>query len=255
MDSIKKSSKVVVQISDLHFTGNDDKSNTASENLDRIIENINMTMPDDCIIIATGDLVTHPTENRYKSLAEKLSKLKSPVYIIPGNHDDNKMMDASMKGNNIYHDKVITHDNWCILLLNSSYPGKNLGSGRLSDEGIEDLQRNLAKYAEKDIFLVIHHPPILFGADWFQQICLENRDLLNEIILQNNNIKLLAFGHAHTEFKEYRNNVAYIGAPSTWVQFDHDENDHASYTEASPGYNYYLLNEKSEFECATIYIE
>ena len=98
----------------------------------------------------------------------------------------------------------------------------------------------------------MHHPPILFGAPWFQGICLENRIEFLKVLDGYKNIKAVIFGHAHLEYTYLLNNVTYIGAPSTWRQFNHDAKTFA-YNDMPGGYNWYVLGANGRITFGTQY--
>ena len=62
--------------------------------LDACLERIGQEHPDadGCVTTGDGDLTHWGEESAYQLLAERLSSLDCPVYLIPGNHDDRSLL-------------------------------------------------------------------------------------------------------------------------------------------------------------------
>lgn len=54
--------------------------------------------PQPDIVILTGDLVDEPTAEDYAQATEKLSRIRQPVYAIPGNHDERQAFRGCLAG-------------------------------------------------------------------------------------------------------------------------------------------------------------
>ncbi len=245
-----------MQLSDLHLFEDPlkiHKERAPLQQLQAAIQNINAQMSNDKIVIISGDLVSDISQKTYELLAQTIKEIDAMVYVIPGNHDDRDLIKRYFIGNNISHEKEIHRDNWLILLLDSSAPGKNLGSGRLDQAELNRVEQLLNQYPQKDILIFIHHPPILFGAGWFQAICLENRAEFINLIQHQKNVRATIFGHGHYQYNALINNQLYIGAPSTWRQFDHTIDKYTEYNAAPGGYNEYKLMDDGKLAFWTTY--
>jgi DNA repair exonuclease SbcCD nuclease subunit len=73
---------VIAQISDTHIGLK--RAPDAAENLRRVVEMVNQRHPD--AVIVTGDIGENP--QGWQQARQILSKLVTPVYYVPGNHDD-----------------------------------------------------------------------------------------------------------------------------------------------------------------------
>lgn len=246
----------IIQLSDLHFTDDENVPHINQEsktNLISIIEDLNSKSSGDEVIILSGDIVYKPTPELYRSLAEIFSNLEQDIFVIPGNHDDNKCLRDNFIGKNIFHNDILESENWVVMLLDSSHPGAKLGSGRLTEDSLTYLNETLADKSDKNAIVFIHHPSIPFGASWFKEICLENSTEFNEIIHRYPNVKAVISGHAHTQYYELIQNKEFITAPSTWLQFDHTVDYETRYKDEAPGYNWYLLKMDGTFNFGTEY--
>ena len=249
----------IIQISDLHFS--DDPSfkkagKQPKEELIKTFNDIEKSAHHDDIIVLSGDLVLSPCEELYTKLSNFLSEKKFTFYAIPGNHDDYSLMKShfftrpNILSNTYFH----FGNNWLIMLMDSSHPGKNLGSGRILETDFLALKNSSDNNPEKNIIVFLHHPPISFGASWFQNICLENSQKFIETINTCKNIKHVISGHAHTSHNIFKDDILYICAPSSWVQFNHKIDETCTYTKQPPGYNTYELKEDGSFSFTSIYV-
>lgn len=240
----------IIQITDLHF-------NLAGDDLARlnaVINHINNNIFGEKILILTGDLVSKKESSLYKRLAEIICTIGCDTYVIPGNHDNREILKNLFYGDRLFHNKELHAENWVSLLLDSSYPGKNLGSGMLPQSELDFLDKKLLDNKEKNALLFIHHPPILFGAKWFQNICLENVGKFDEIVKKHKNVRAIIFGHAHTQHSSCKNNILYVSAPSICFQFDHSVDDHTVTKNTNPGYNWYKLHKDGSLIFGTSYV-
>ncbi len=248
---------IVIQISDTHLLEEPKKTYKDRSPYTQLLsafEHIQKNINDLKLIIFSGDLVSDATPKAYQLLSKILNQIEMPIYLIPGNHDNKNLMNQYVQGKNIHQLGEVHLNNWLIVLLDSSTPGAKLGSGRLSISELQRLEKILEDHPQKDILIFIHHPPIVFGAKWFQEICLENRDDFNAIVSEKKNIRAIIFGHAHTQLNTYIKNCLYICSPSTWCQMDHSVGEMAVYNLEIPGgYNYYSLGEDGYLQFGTHY--
>ena len=246
----------IIQITDLHLIENAAqtyKDVSPYNQLLKAIDSIEAHFPGEKIIIATGDLVSDMTPKTYDLLKDVFKKINAPVYVIPGNHDDAELVKQRLVAENISQEKEIYLNNWLIILLDSSAPGTVEHSGRLSEPELLRLQTLLSNNKDKNVIVAIHHPPLLFGAKFFQPMCLENRDEFNKIVQAEKNVKAVIFGHAHTQSVILAKGKLYICAPSTWRQVEHQIEGAHALNKMCGGYNWYKLNEDATLEFGTYY--
>lgn len=247
----------IIQLTDTHLLEDPckvSKEKVPYQQLLLALEHAEKSVPGEKLFMVTGDLVSDTTPSTYKLLSGIFNQIKSPVHIIPGNHDDGEMIKQNITGANIHHGGEFSFNNWLIITLDTSKPGKLLGSGRLSVAELDRLEHLLSNNKTKDVLIFMHHPPIKFGAKWFQDICLENMEEFQAVIHGRDNIRAVAFGHAHTQYTALINNCLYICSPSTWRQMNHIVHDRAEYSDALGGYNWYQLGESdSLFQFGTNY--
>jgi Icc protein len=246
----------IIQISDTHLLEDSQqisKGRFPHAQLVRALLHINQHINGEKILIVTGDLVSDVTPNTYKILSTIFNQFAGQVYIIPGNHDDSNYIKQYIVGENINHSGYLQFANWKLILLDSSMPGIKLGSGKLSVAELQRLETLLNQKPVVNTLIFMHHPPILFGAKWFQEIYLENRDEFHAIIKYRKEVKAIIFGHAHTQWSNIVDGIQYICCPSTWRQIDHSNDEKAVYNDLPGGYNCYQLGEDGTFQFESYY--
>ncbi len=239
--------QTIIQLSDLHFS-------VGCQQLPDVLKHIEMKFIGDKKIILSGDLVANATSTQYRQLEIILQKTNYEIYAIPGNHDNLQLMKQHLLKDRIQFTKDLVCKNWVLLFLDTSNPGINLGSGRLIKSDLIGLDCALKKHIGKNVIIIMHHPPITFGADWFKKICLENLDDFKAVVKSHTNIRAVLFGHAHTSYQTTVDGVKYICSPSSWVQFDHSINDKLAYKNIGPGYNWYKLKQNGSFKFGTVFL-
>lgn len=180
------------------------------------------------ILLLTGDLVCQPTLALYQAFkaAVETHTSISHIYAIAGNHDDRDLMKTAFQGSRIQMRSRIPLDHQCqIICLDSSdkpFSEMALGSGRLAKRGLSALKSQSRK---KQSIVVIHHPLLNVGAQWFQEIGIENNLKVMDAI-HPQTIAVLS-GHAHAHFDlTLADQVPQRVCPATSYGFNHDVDDY-----------------------------
>jgi 3',5'-cyclic-AMP phosphodiesterase len=246
----------IIQLSDLHILENlyDVKKERApAKQLISALEDINVSFPYNKTIVLTGDLVSDATAKAYILLSTLLENTDADIYVTPGNHDDPILLKTHFKSAKLVEAQEIYIDNWLGILIDTSPPGKNLGSGYILPNELKRVEFLLEKNKDKYILIFMHHPSYSFGAKWFQEICLENKKEFESLLDRYSNIKGVIMGHAHTQCVRFHHNRFYSCAPSSWVQFNHLNDEKLITTNESGGYNWYSLKASGEILFGTRY--
>ena len=234
------SSLKFVQITDTHISK--DKSATLSdcntyESLSKVLEHIkHHEWPIDGML-ATGDLSHDGTEASYRLLHDLLSPLKIPVYCLPGNHDDVSMMRTVLDGDCIISAERILRDDWQLIMVASSVPGKT--GGEVSDLQMFAIEKHLQQYPDKPTLVGIHHPPIKLNSPWLDAMSLDNHESFLETVGKYQQVKAIVFGHAHQSASSRFQDILIYGTPSTCTQFKPESN---SFTLDSVTAGYRVIN-------------
>ncbi len=72
------------------------------------------------LLILTGDVVAHPTEENWNTVKSELDNLNTEWIIAPGNHDISLYMDQHIQD---FKYKTLVRENNLFMTLNTSHPG------------------------------------------------------------------------------------------------------------------------------------
>ena len=105
------------------------------------------------IIVITGDLSSDFTEESYKNIRDLLKQFRFNVSILPGNHDDLKLM-RSICDDQISLESVYC-ENQSFSIFNFDTHIQDNVRGYLNNEEIQNLDEHLSKINQKLLFLRI----------------------------------------------------------------------------------------------------
>jgi len=155
---------LIAQISDTHILAPDSEEPAArrrAESLSRCVADINRQGPD--AVIFTGDTVQNGRPEEYAHLRALLAPLDAPLYLIPGNRDDNDALRVAFadrgylpEGGQFLHYAVEDHA-LRLVAIDSTAPGER--KGRFCEERQAWLEAALAARPDRPTVLFIHHPP------------------------------------------------------------------------------------------------
>ena len=194
---------LIAQISDTHILAPDSDEPSAALRADclrRTVEDVNARRPD--AVIFTGDTVQHASPEEYALLRELLAPLEAPLYLVPGNRDDNDVLREA------FHDKAylpasgdFLHyeiDDYDLRLVAIDSTAADERKGRFCGERQERLDRVLSEQADRPTLLFIHHPPFDVGDHYVGGYRHpEEAAALETIVAGNPQIVGLLCGHVH----------------------------------------------------------
>lgn len=155
---------LIAQISDTHILGDDSDHPSAglrSAWLERCVEGINQHAPD--AVLFTGDTTQHGQPGEYERLFGVLSNLDAPLYMVPGNRDDQRTLRDVLGhsahdslADDFFNYTVETHE-VRLVGLDSTAPGER--KGVFGPSRLAWLDAVLSQQPERPTVLFIHHPP------------------------------------------------------------------------------------------------
>lgn len=232
----------IIQISDIHLLG-DNKGELlgvkTEESLSAVLDLIKQEEYIDFIILS-GDLSQDGSESAYFHLADLMKSFHVPVYFVPGNHDNTKIIAHIYPRENISSHRHIILKDWHIILLNSQKPGHV--EGYLDQSQLNYMQHCLQTYPEHNAIILFHHHALPVNAAWLDKLGLSNADEFWKIIEEYPKVNTVIFGHVHQEFEQVKNGVKCYAPPSTCIQFKRKQ-DHFGLDHLSPGYRWIDLYE------------
>jgi 3',5'-cyclic-AMP phosphodiesterase len=168
-------------------------------------------------ILATGDIVQDESRAGYERFRAALEPLGVPVYSIPGNHDDPKLMSEILTSGSFQLGGELRHGTWSIVLLSTFLAGEDAGG--LGPARLQGLRQALAAHAGQHVLVVMHHHPLPMGSTWLDGVALRDAPAFWSLIDANPAVRGVVCGHVHQAGDRMRNRVRFLSTPSTCAQF------------------------------------
>ncbi|MDX2511113.1 MAG: phosphodiesterase [Desulfobacterales bacterium] len=214
---------LIAQFSDLHLKAGGllayDVADTLSA-LKRTIDHINSLDPQPDVIIGTGDLVDEGAPEAYELLSGLLALLKSPFFLLPGNHDhkirlqnafpDHKYLRQTVMENGCFY-ICYTIDSYPIRLvgLDTATPGRHGGS--LGPERLHWLDSVLSRDPSQPTIIFMHHPPFASAIGHMDKDGFEGRKDFEHLVQKHSQIERIVCGHLHRPiFRRFGGTIASV---------------------------------------------
>lgn len=166
-------------------------------------------------LILTGDLTQDHSLASYQRLADLLTDWPTPVFYLPGNHDEPDLMAQAFARPPFLAATQLRANGWQWLLLNTkgTTPAGEFSTARLG------ALASILDQAATPVWLFCHHHPIAIGAA-IDRHGLLNPEPLLALLAARPLVKGLAHGHCHYAYQtEHPAGFAVVGCPATSVQF------------------------------------
>jgi 3',5'-cyclic-AMP phosphodiesterase len=217
---------LIAQISDLHVAGEGSfmrRFVDANAKLAEAVAYVNNLTRRPDVVIATGDLTDHGTEEQYGMLREIIGDLRVPLLMIPGNHDERepfRSMARAMGHDHVPSDGPVNYvlDEWPVRLvaLDSLRDGHH--DGELDASRLAWLDAALSAQPDRPTLVFLHHPPFETGIWWMDKIGLTGIPQLREVIGRHPQVVRLLAGHLHRPIVTSWASTVVSCAPSTTHQ-------------------------------------
>ena len=186
--------------------------------LQRVVDHIQHSAWPADLIALTGDLIQDDSEAAYQHLIELMRIPALPVLTVPGNHDIRALMQNALRDPPFSYCGTMRHGNWLIVGIDSCLTAS--AGGRVADDELVRLAREIAGTDAPHVLVCLHHPPLPVGSKWLDSVGLENGPEFLEAAQASGKVRAVLFGHVHQEFEAVRSAVRIIGTPSTCRQFE-----------------------------------
>ena len=194
---------LVAQISDTHIlppTSDLPAARLRADCLERCVAAINRESPD--AVILTGDTVQHGRPDEYAWLRELLEPLQAPLYMVPGNRDDNEeLRRAFSDADFLPEDGPFLHYaveglGTRLVAIDSTLTGER--KGRFCEQRQAWLEETLGAKPETPTLLFIHHPPFDVGDHYVGGYRVPaEAEALRSIVERHAQVVGLLCGHVH----------------------------------------------------------
>jgi Icc protein len=193
----------IAQISDTHILlpeGPHPAASLRRECLRQSVADINKQKPD--AVILTGDTVQHGQPGEYALLRELLAPLEAPLYVVPGNRDDNEALRTAFADfeywpvdGEFLHFAIEDYDTR-LVGIDSTLGGER--KGRFCEARQAWLDTTLSEQPDRPTLLFIHHPPFDVGDHYVGGYRhQEEVDALEAIVAKHSQVVGLLCGHVH----------------------------------------------------------
>jgi 3',5'-cyclic-AMP phosphodiesterase len=205
------------------------------------------------LVVATGDLTESGRPHQYELLREILAPLRMPVYVIPGNHDEREALrqafgsDGYLPARGFCHYTVDQHA-VRLVALDTIVPGE--AGGRLCDERLQWLERQLAAAPDRPTLIIMHHPPFRTGIEHMDAMGLADADRLAALLTRHPQVERVLCGHLHRSIQARVGAHALAStAPSTahQIALDLRPRGTGAYVMEPPGYQLHLWRADAGF--------
>ncbi|WP_017317852.1 3',5'-cyclic-AMP phosphodiesterase [Mastigocladopsis repens] len=211
----------IAQVTDMHLFANENHhllGMPTTHSFQAVLEQVKKLQAELDLLLLTGDLSSDGTPDSYETLQNLLRPLQIPTYWIPGNHDCAIAMEQVLNLGLVSQRKSFERGGWNFVLLDSTVPG--CVHGHLSAPTLSWLDSRLEMIGNKPTLIALHHPPFQVKSHWLDTTSLQNPKEFFAIVERYPQVKLVLFGHIHQEFHCQRQEIHYLGTPSTSIQFE-----------------------------------
>lgn len=218
----------LMQISDCHLSesvATRYRGKSADAGLESLLAAIATWQPQQLII--TGDLSEDASPAAYERLARAVAVLGVPVCALPGNHDEDGVMQRYFPAGPWNGPYASRAGEWQLVLLKTSVTGRIDGATNPAD--IEALRGLLRAGSPRPVLLALHHQPVAVGAAWIDRYMLQEPGLVLRLAEAHEQVRGVVWGHVHQAFATVLGHVTLLACPSSAVnslpatrQFEHD---------------------------------
>lgn len=209
-----------VQVSDAHFTKENDYSRRV---LESAVKDINK-LDNVSFVIFSGDNINDPDPGDVAAFTRIANKLDVPYYLIIGNHDVFKSNGLSkeryfeiVKQNNFLFkyktpNYVFKKGEFVFIVVDGAkevIPGT---TGYFKANTLEWLDKQLTKYAKKPV-IICQHFPLLAPKPSTSHGTYKAGEYL-ELLKKHSNVIALISGHFHMNSEKMQDGIYHINSPS-----------------------------------------
>ena len=245
----------VLQLTDLHIAIEANHNSAKLNNYSSFIACLQQALkePIRCdLILLSGDLVNEVRPEIYQQIYQLLEQTKIPFACIAGNHDVTDELGSNLPFSErqfVAHEPnsmllsrhCISLNNWRLLLMDSSVPGKIYGA--LDNKTLNWLSQNLAN-SHSPVIIAMHHHLLPVNSAWIDNHITQNAEQFWQVVKENQAVKAVVSGHVHQNFDSEYAGIKVFTTPSTCYQFKPKSDDFALDSHAAPGYRWLSLSKQ-----------
>lgn len=142
-------------LSDIHVTPGNANDSVIREAVKEINAN------DTKLVIMSGDLTNEGSDDELVNVKGILDKIKKPLFVIPGNHENNWSQSACKTFNDLWGtDRFVTETDSLVIIGINCGPYMKMGDGHIKQEDLSWLDKELSERTKsgKRVLSVCHYP-------------------------------------------------------------------------------------------------
>lgn len=246
---------ILVQISDSHLFGDTNGLHHGSnvyQNLVAVLKRIKQ-LPQVDILVFTGDLTQDHSEESYQLFVQAFNEsgIVTPVYYVPGNHDEPKLLKRFLAAAPFCQTSVIETSAWQILLLDSK---SATPAGKVSNQQLQNIEQKID--SRKAQLILMHHHPVDVGY-FIDRHGLESKVSFQNFVEANPSIHVIGCGHVHQALSlpivTKDKTIPLYTCPATSIQFDKSCETVANNGQG-PGFRCFTLKENKQVSTEVFFI-
>ena len=154
--SLSITAEKITLLSDIHIT----PGNHRESKLMDVIVDINSN--DTELVILSGDLTDEGSDEQLKNVKSFLDNIKKPLFVIPGNHENNWSQSACKTFFDIWgNDRFVTETENLVIVGINCGPYMKMGDGHVKHEDLMWLDKTLSERVKngKRVLSICHYAP------------------------------------------------------------------------------------------------
>ena len=134
----------IIVLADLHVL----PGNECEKNLKTAVDEINKSDAD--LVVINGDLTNEGSDIELKNVKSILDKIKTPLYVLPGNHETTWSQSATKTIFDLWgNDRFVTEIDSFVVVGIACGPYMKMGDGHIKQEDLHWLDETLRQYCNK----------------------------------------------------------------------------------------------------------
>lgn len=238
---------LIAQISDLHVSTEGSMVRRFMDTnacLAAAVDALNRFEPAIDHVVLSGDLVEDATAAEYELLYALIEPLTMPVTLMPGNHDDARVLADTapdrygLAGAVPPLHQVVDLGDLVILAVDTSHVSTQ--AAVFDEDHVAWLEARLDELTGRPVLVFTHHPPFATGIEFMDRFGMthESRRLLRMTLADHPNVLRVASGHIHRSIHTSMGGVPVSVCPSTAHHIGLDlHGTGASLSEEQPGFH------------------
>jgi Icc protein len=208
------------QLSDLHICEEWEGVDPAAR-LERVTKAIEALPNRFDAVVVSGDLADDGSGESYERARQLLERLKAPLLVLPGNHDDRRRLREVFDLPGAGADPVnysATVGPLRVVVFDSIVPGQDPGA--YEPEQLRWLDQELGEDRQSPTLLALHHPPLSTGIPEWDAINLTpaDREAMAAVVARHPQVRAIVGGHLHRTVAGALAGCPVFSAPSTCLQ-------------------------------------